>query len=179
MKTHVMKLLGLTLCLVLFAVFGIGCSSTPRMGIYQVNVKTDSSLKGTGASMPRVEVDIVGLNESQMKQWREYKIEDYFSGTDQLRSNSREYTKSLVFTDDKSVTKTLEKNDPLWAIWDKRGVRSMMILVNSKGLRTSGGALVERKLELPLTTDQWKGDVIDLVVKSSGVESQTGQKGSK
>jgi hypothetical protein len=178
MKTQVMKLFGLALMVGMVVMSGVGCSSAPQVGVYQINVTTDESLKGSGANMPQVEVDLVGLNDAQLQQqWHDYKPENYFSGNDVLRSTSREFTKSFVFTEDKPTTKTLEKKDPMCVTWKSQERRTLMVLVNSKAFKSSSGGTVQRKIELPLTTDRWNGDVIDLVVKSSGVELKTGMKG--
>lgn len=160
-------------CMMVAAAFPalmFGCAS-PKMGKYDVAVTPDSGLKGGGTALPRVEVDLVGLNQQSVETWKAVQPDKYFSGGDALRQDSREFTKSFVFTGDAPGAQVLKRDDPIWEVWKKRQVTSMMVLADSRGLK---GPASTRMLLLPLMEDQWKVKQIDLVVKPSGVECTTG-----
>jgi hypothetical protein len=150
----------------------IGCESKPRLGVYNLRVSPDASLQ-EGGRMPRLEVDLVGLNETQLQQWRAYSVDAYFSGADPLRAGAKEHTVTLTFSADAPGQQVVARNHPIWNVWRQRGVTTLIVLASSRSIRPSAGGAEPRRLELPLTTNRWKVDSIDITVKSSGVECPT------
>jgi len=157
----------------LMAVVGVGCGK-PKMGVYNITVTPDASLSegGTGR-LAQLEVDLVGVKESDAAMWRDYKVDSYFSGNDALRSGAKEYTKTMTFSEAKKGAQTLARNDGIWKVWRDRGVTHLFILASSKNLRGTGGGPELRRKELPLTTNRWKTEKIDIVVKNSGIDCPT------
>jgi hypothetical protein len=170
MKT--MRMMMVTALAVAASVLG-GCGG-PKMGIYNLVVKPDSSLKDQGSGkLPPLEVDLVGVKESDAAMWSEYKVDSYFSGNDALRAGAKEYTKSLTFSAGNEATIEINKKDPIWQVWKKRGVTRLFVLASSKNLRSPSGSPELRRKELPLTTDRWRTERIEIIIKSSGIDCPT------
>jgi hypothetical protein len=156
-----------------FSFVGVGCNS-PKMGVYNLVVTPDASLRDAGSGkMSQVEVALVGVKESDAAMWREYKVDAFFSGNDAFRAGAKDYTKTLTFSNDKAGSQTVSMKDPIWKVWKDRGVMHLFIFANSKNLRNAPGGPELRRKELPLTTDRWKTETIDIVVKSSGIDVPT------
>jgi hypothetical protein len=156
-----------------FAFVGVGCGSA-KMGVYNLNVTPDASLRDQGSGkMSQVEVALVGVKEADAGTWREYKVDQFFSGNDQFRANAATYTKTLTFSNDNAKPQTITMKDPIWKAWKDRGVTQLFIFANSKNLRSAAGGPELRRKEIPLTTDRWKTETIDIVVKSSGIDIPT------
>jgi hypothetical protein len=157
----------------LFSVVAGGCGA-PKMGIYNLNVIPHDSLKDANSGkLSQVEVALVGVKEADAQDWRDYKVDAFFSGNDSFRAGAKEYTKTLTFSNDNPAPQTVKASDPIWQVWKARGVTKLFIFANSKNLRNTPGGPELRRKELPLTTDRWKTDTIDIVVKSSGIDVPT------
>jgi hypothetical protein len=156
-----------------FMFVGVGCGS-PKMGIYNLVVTPDSTLRDAGSGkMSQVEVALVGVKEADAAQWREYKVDSFFSGNDAFRAAAKEYTKTLTFSNDQAGPQKVTMKDPIWKVWKERGVTHLFIFANSKNLRNAPGGPELRRKELPLTTDRWKTETIDIVIKSGGIDVPT------
>lgn len=156
-----------------FVFVGVGCGG-PKMGKYNLVVAPDASLRDSGSGkMSQVEVALVGVKEADAPVWREYKVDSFFSGNDAFRAGANEYTKTLTFSNERAAAQTIKSSDPIWNVWKQRGVTKLFVFANSKNLRVAPGAPELRRKELPLTTDRWKTDNIDIVVKSSGIDVPT------
>jgi hypothetical protein len=172
MKMNVVRMVALALVGV-FAVLAGGCSS-PKMGVYNLNVTPDASLKDGGSGkLSQVEVALVGVKEADADDWRAYKVDSFFSGNDPFRAGAKEYTKTLTFSNDNPGMQTVRTSDPIWQVWRSRGVTRLFIFANSKNLRNTPGGPELRRKELPLTTDRWKTQTIDIIIKSSGIDVPT------
>jgi hypothetical protein len=159
--------------LAVFAFAGVGCSG-PKMGVYNLVVTPDASLRDQGSGkMSQVEVMLVGVKEADAPTWREYKVDSLFSGNDPFRAGARDYTKTLTFSNDQAAPQTVKMSDPIWQEWRKRGVTQLFVFANSRNIRPAAGGPELRRKELPLTTDRWKTQTIDLVIKSSGIDVPT------
>jgi hypothetical protein len=159
--------------LAVFALVGGGCNG-PKMGVYNLNVTPDASLRDSGSGkMSQVEVALVGVKEADAPVWRDYKVDSFFSGNDQFRAGAKEWTKTLTFSNDNAKMQTVSMKDPIWKVWKDRGVTQLFIFANSKNLKVAPGGPELRRKELPLTTDRWKTETIDIVIKSSGIDVPT------
>lgn len=155
---------------------GVGCEQRLRMGKYDLSVAPDASLRDSVTGrMPQVEVDLIGIKDDETGAWNGYSVDKYFSGDDEQRRNASGYTRSLVFGNGNEAIMTVPASDPIWATWEKRGVTRLLIMANSRTMRSGGGVEVRRR-DIPLTTDKWDVKQIDIVVKSTGVEVPTPMK---
>jgi hypothetical protein len=172
MKRNVVNVLVLAVVGV-FALLAGGCGA-PKMGVYNLNVTPDVSLRDSASGkLSQVEVALVGVKEADAETWRAYKVDSFFSGNDPFRAGAKDYTKTLVFSNDAPATQTVKANDPIWQAWRSRGVTRLFIYANAKNLRGAPGGPELRRKELPLTTNYWKTNTIDIVIKSSGIDVPT------
>lgn len=161
------------LVLAAFTLVGVGCNSA-KMGTYNLVVSPDASLRDSASGkMSQVEVALVGVKEADAPVWREYKVDSFFSGNDPFRAGAKEYTRTLTFSNDQAGPQTVKRSDPIWQKWKERGVTQLFIFANSKNLKNAAGGPELRRKELPLTTDRWKTETIEIVVKSSGIDVPT------
>jgi hypothetical protein len=159
--------------LVAFVGVGEGCGG-PKMGMYNLVVTPDASLRDSSTQkMSQVEVALVGVKEADAATWRDYKVDSFFSGNDPFRAGAKEYTKTLTFSNDQPGAQTVKEKDPIWKVWKDRGVTKLFIFANSKNLKNVPGGPELRRKELPLTTDYWKTETIDIVIKNGGIDVPT------
>lgn len=172
--SNVFKVVGLAAA-VTFA-SGIGCGSTPRMGIYEVGVTPDGELSKTLAEAP-LQVDLVGVSPSESATWDGIAAGDYFAATNTtLREDVAAYRVTYNFNANESGAKVLAKDNPIWKTWQSRGVTKMAVLSYSRAMQAPSSIDLRKKI-IPLTTDSWNnGQRIDLVVSRSGVSVPTAMK---
>jgi hypothetical protein len=149
-----------------------GCGN-PGLKIANVTFTADPSLRDPGGKLPLVEVAVVGVSENDAREWNEYKVDSFFSGSDPRRTASMPFTKNLMFRDEDPAPKTIAANDPIWAVWKERGATRLVILANSKNLNAGPGGPELRRKELPFTTDRWKTGQIDISITSGGIDVRT------
>ena len=152
--------------------FTLGCNHTPTMGKYTYRVTLDSALRDKNTNMmPSIEVDFVGVNESESDRWIGYNIDDYFTPGNPQRANADRYT--MPFTNDKSSAQTLSAGSSNWNSWQGSGAKNMIILA-SIPLSSSQFAVDPRRLVLPLDRARWgRGMTIELLIKPSGIVLMT------
>jgi hypothetical protein len=173
--TRVMVVAGLLACAMFIQACGPGRA---RLGRYNLVVTPDPSLRDAGGRLPQVEVDLVGVKEDDAMNWAGYSVDRYFSGEDKMRSGASGYTRTMIFNADSAGPQTVSANDPIWQVWQERGVTQLFVFASSRSLRPSPGGPELRRKSIPLTTDKWETGTsqIDVVVRASGVDSPTPMK---
>ena len=168
------RILGLGLVAFLLA----GCGGAPKMGRYDYRITLDDALRDTNTGMmPSIEVDLVGVNESEKDRWDEQNIDQYFTPRDVVRANADRH--SMAFTNSNSAPKLLKADAPDWGAWIANGATHMFIFA-SIPLETTASGIDRRRLVLPLDRARWQSGVtIEILVKPSGVECKTAQKPAK
>lgn len=156
----------------LVLMFSLGCKQSARMGKYTFRVTLDSALRDSNTNMmPSIEVDFVGVNESESDRWLGQNIDDYFTPGNLQRANADRHT--MPFTNDRSSPQTLSASDSAWNDWQRAGAKNMIILA-SIPLASSQFAVDPRRLVLPLDQARWgRGMTIELLIKPSGIVCQT------
>jgi len=149
-----------------------GCS-TPTLKVANVTVTAEQSLRDPGGKLPLVEVAVIGVSENDVREWNEYKVDSFFSGSDPRRTAAMPFTKNLIFREEDSGPKTIAANDPIWQVWKERGATRLFILANSKNLSAGSGGPDMRRKELPFTTDRWKTSQIDIAITGGGIDVRT------
>jgi len=157
----------------------VGCATTAKLGRYDLVVTPDATLRDSGTGrLPPVEVDLVGVGAADAAQWQSYGADQYFSGEDARRKGAASYAKTLTFNADNQGPQTIKATDPIWKLWQQRGVTTLFVFASSRTMKTTPGGPEIRRKEIPLTTDKWESGTrrIDIVVKSSGVDCPTPMK---
>lgn len=153
--------------LLLIAVFFTGCSSAPRMGKYTYRVVLDEALRDKNSGiMPSIEVDFVGVNESERDRWVSLNIDEYFSPGNVVRTNCNKRT--MAFTNENTQPQTLSASDAIWQTWSGSSAEEMFIMAIIP-MPGDTSSVDPRRLILPLDQARWTGGVIELQIKPSGV----------
>ncbi len=149
-----------------------GCDSAPRAVPHSTDVTLDSTLQGQ-----TVEVDIVGVNnDASLAEWQAYNVNDYFKAGDARRADARKRT--MKFTQGSAGTVSLSKDDAIWKDWNKP--THLIILANIPGLSDQGGKPADpRRKVLPMYSDFWEKQELQVTVRRSGVEVVTPEKPKK
>jgi hypothetical protein len=155
---------------------GAGCSSCKVGGKpgdplnYAITVTPGPSLTDKSA-----QVDIVGLNPSEMPKWQGYSLKKYFAPGDPLRKDAVKVT--AEFTPDQQKVFKLAQNDPIWERWKKAGVQQLVVLADLPGTFEEGksGSQDPRRQIIPLCECYWpkKTAELNLEVLASGVKLTT------
>ncbi len=147
----------------------VGCGpSKPRTHVAKLVVSTDSTLNDKDGTLAPVLVDLVGLtgNDAELKS---YSIDAWIGGSDDKKKAAAEFTKQLRFDQGNPGPVVVNKNDPIWKVWQSRGIQELMIIASSRNM---AGGDARRKV-IPMTTNRWKVDTIDIKVTSGGVDVPT------
>jgi len=164
------RTLSLLAGLLLLAVMATGCGQA-RMGKYSYRVSLDAANRDPSTQrMPSIEVDFIAVNEQEKELWQGQDIDAYFTPGNVLRANADKYTMS--FTDQRSQPQVLPRSDPIWDKWQRAGARNMFILA-SIPMRGDRPTVDPRRYVLPLDQARWSVEMIDLLIKPSGVVCQT------
>lgn len=166
---------------VVAALSPVGCGSK-RLGRYDIVVTPDASLRdASSGELPLVEVDLVGVSENDTGNWSGQGVDQHFSGENAVRAGAREFTRTFTFSKSDREPKTLKMNDPIWDVWQKRGVTTLYVFGSARTFKPAPGAPERRRLPVPLTTDNWESGTrkIDIVLRSGGVDLATAMKVKK
>jgi hypothetical protein len=147
----------------------------PRTKVATLNFAADPSLKEPSGKLPLVEVGVVGASGEEVAEWEKVKPDDFFSGDNKKRAaaQSQGYIANLVFTNEDAGPKQVKVNEKIWETWKQREVTSLIIFANSKNISRGGDGPELRRRVLPMTTDRWKTDLIEVVITSGGIEFKT------
>ncbi|MEM9066108.1 MAG: hypothetical protein AAGB51_11530 [Planctomycetota bacterium] len=151
----------------------VGCGSSSATGKYNVEVALGPGMVDPeSGAVSSLEVDLVGVNETESARWTSYPLSQYFSGADQLRNDASKVT--LAFTTDESGTKILARNDEIWEDWRGRNADQLFVLVNLLGVdQDLPGDQDPRRLILPLSKNRWSGNTLEIEIRPSRVVCQT------
>lgn len=149
-----------------------GCDSAPRPVPHSAEVMLGSTLQGQ-----TVEVDIVGVNnDANLAEWETYDVNKYFQAGDNRRAEARKYT--MKFAQGSTNTATLSKDDAIWKDWNKP--THLVILANIPGMSDQGGKPTDpRRKVLPMYSDFWEKQELQILVQRGAVEIKTPEKPKK
>jgi hypothetical protein len=107
---------------------GGGCVGT---GPRQVSITLDKSWLYRSETLPSIEVDIVGVGESENHLWETYSMTDYWSPGDRLRAEADKVV--LKFGGGSPISQSLGSDNPVWIRWRRAGVTTILILADLPG----------------------------------------------
>lgn len=146
---------------------GCACHGTNQ---FNVTVAMDDSVRQQGV-VPRVEIDLVGVNNSDASTWSEKSMTDYFTPGDALRNSADHYIMRL---DESSLSQTLKITDPKWDDWKREGAVSLYILSSYPRAADASGEADPRRRIIPLDCSRWDNVTdIKVLLKSGGLSVQT------
>lgn len=144
-----------SVCLMAVLALGVGCE---HMEQFNTSVTMDDKLKGG-----TTRVNIVGVQEEELENFKTYDVDRWFSMGDKLREKCEQekVVYQMIFGPDTPNPQVLKENDPVWKAWKNRQVRYMVVFANLPSSDKSGNDT--RKKILPLSNKRWNGpDVVSV-----------------
>ena len=136
---------------------------------YNITVQPGDSLKGSS-----VQVDLVGINYSELERWRTKSVGEYFKPGDPLRADAAKFSITNL---EQGVV--LWRTNSIWNNWLKAAApdQYIVVLADLPGRFPEGqaGSQDPRRQILPLTKKAWSGGDIDIQVRGDGVKVNTVQ----
>ncbi|HJE66301.1 MAG TPA: hypothetical protein K8V51_04475, partial [Campylobacter avium] len=86
---------------------------------YNITVYFSPDLKEEYGYYPSLELDIVGVNESEKRWLENYKIDTYFEVDNPLRKSLEPYT--IHFSSNKEPEQLFSEHEKQWKAWNKKG----------------------------------------------------------
>src|SRR5262249_36052556 len=129
--------------------------------------------------MPSIEVDLIGVNDTELARWTSYSMNQYWTPNDPLRRNSESYR--MLFEQRDPSPKKLSDKDPIWQKWQQKGAWNLVCVAFVPGIKDDReGDKDPRRLILPLDKCRWdKHSSINIVVQPSAVVTTTPPKPPK
>ncbi len=129
-----------------------GCGGMLRTDIY---VELGKDLIADPASIPSIQVDLVGVNASELPQWKGYALREYWSPGNKLRASADKY--EMRFGQTRSASQKLERTNAVFDEWQKKTASHLFVLADLPGVSDpKPGAVDARRLVLPLDSKVWK-----------------------
>ena len=116
--------------LLLLPLAGVGCGG---MGRFDVEVTLEHRVFQTElATIPSVEVNLIGVNISEQPVWNSYSMTKYWTPDDPLRTTAvkQEQAKVLTFGDQPPFQQSLSRTNIAWDTWRARGAAYLFAVVN-------------------------------------------------
>lgn len=142
--------------LILFAGFLLaGCASPQR---HQVVVSLDDALV-RAPSRPTIQVDLVGLTDSERRAWDDMPLSSYWLPGSEVRKTHQDRTVSFRFSAEQSQLFVIPADSEIWTTWHKAGAAWLYVVANLPGgLDDRRGAEDPRRLAISLTSKEWGED---------------------
>ncbi len=127
-----------------------GCSSGSG-GSTAVYVFIDPQIEESFGYAPSLEVDVVGISDSDKQRLEKYNIDRYFSGNDRMRTSLKPVT--FKFSDDDMVPKAVNSKHRCWDEWGEKILTNIAVLVNLPLVEEDAKGTPEdpRRLVVPMT----------------------------
>jgi hypothetical protein len=151
----------------LVVVLSQGCSRVANVMV----TRTLSVAADPDVCKKSVEVHLVGVNRFEKDRWENMSMAEYWQPENPLRKGAASYTQVLRFGRE-PCTRTLEKKDPILAVWKKRKAEYLFVLADLPGLfQDMPGNADARRLRVPAleSTDWGWQKEIDIAVNNSDI----------
>jgi hypothetical protein len=161
--------LALTAVLAAVSLLAVGCGilgkSKPAAWTVSITKKTQAS----------IEIDVIGVTESEKPSWAGYNIDKYWAPGDPRRkgADKDKLTQTLEF----EKAWRIEKKDSKWSHWFDRGATELLIIANLPG-KFEPGPTDPRRMFLPLNKKSWdaKKSTLEIEVQDTLIKVLTRQK---
>jgi hypothetical protein len=142
-----------------------GCSTGPSAWNLEIRKTTGSS----------IQVDLVGVTESEKPKWQNYSMDNYWNNENDPR---RAGALKLTHFFESKQPWIVSKDDPIWQKWFTQGDTELAIIANLPGANFPSGEGDPRLNFFPLNSGSWKAKKHTLVfeVQDTIVKPVTPQK---
>ena len=149
---------GLILCLAALS----GCGTMKRLS---VTVMLDPEMTKDPAATPTVEVNLVGINKSELPQWKAYSMSEYWSPGNKLRTGAEKHV--VRFAQTLPSKHMLDRKNPIFQKWQDKTASHLCVLADLPDMMDSKpGQPDPRRMILPLHPKAWKADSITITIKA-------------
>ena len=130
-----------------------------------VTIMLDPALAKDPASIPTVEVNLVGVNKSELPQWKAYSMAEYWAPGNKLRAGAEKYV--VRFAQTLPTSHKLERKAAIFQKWQKKTTSHLFVLADLPGVANPApGGSDPRRMILPLHPKAWKADSITITIKA-------------
>jgi hypothetical protein len=154
----------------------VGCSSCkpgkspgPPLS-YDLKISPGESLKDSS-----LEVDVVGINPSDLERFKSYAVKKYFKPGDPFRADAARQT--IKFVPGAQKAEVIAKTAAIWKTWEKAGAQYLVVLADIPGVSEEGklGSQDPRRQLVPLCECYWpkKTKELEVKVQAGGVSVVT------
>jgi hypothetical protein len=149
-----------------------GCGEGP----FNVQVgldDNDTGLRDKIGSVKTVEVDLVGVNESELERWKQMSVKEFWEPDNAIRAGAKKYV--MTFGQGNLPKQILVKKDPIWKIWiGDRKAKYLVVLAYLHWIKDQPGEADPRRVILPLEVEKWDwslwgADTIPIQIGSGGM----------
>jgi hypothetical protein len=102
-----------------------------------------------------IEVDLIGINTSEIAVWNAKSIDDYFTSGDPFRASVPK--KTFYFGEGQPEIARLPSSDPIWREWEAKGATHILVLADLPGYTIPMGGVDLRRQLVPRSSSDWKG----------------------
>ena len=134
----------------------------------------DEGLRDKLGAVQSVEVNLVGVNETEFRRWEQMSMTKYWEPDNKIRLNAKKHV--MTFGQGHPNEQSLRKNAPIWREWlSDRKATHVFILGYLPWIRDDQpGDADPRRIILPLKVSQWEwylwgADTIRVQLGSGGI----------
>lgn len=140
---------------ILLASLAAGCSP----GAFNVEVyldETDTGLRDKIGAVQSIEINFVGVNETEYRRWEQMSMNDYWEPDNRMRTSAIKYV--LTFGEGHPKKQMLKISDPIWREWvTKRQANHLFVMAYLPWIQEdSPGNADPRREILPLERGRWE-----------------------
>ncbi len=147
-----------------------GCGTMKRL---EVAVKIPDELKNKPGRIPSIEVNLVGVNSSDLGKWQG-SMSDYWSPGNKLRADNKKNMLVLRFSQDKPGPYKLGRKDPMYKRWQEMNATHLLVLADIPGVKE--GPEDPRRKVLPLHPKAWTTDTVTITIKAGEISCEPGHR---
>jgi len=127
-----------------------GCA-TP---CYDVEVYLSPKIKDKYQVYPSLELDLIGVNQTDLDRFDSLSVNDYFVPGNPFRDGMDHVT--VYFSDDNSGPKVVKRDNPVWGKFGHRNADRLVLIVNLPGADQYKGKKNPCRVDIPLERSWWR-----------------------
>ena len=155
----------------------IGAASLMAWGCCKSYQPLDITLSPAldAAPMPTVQADVAGIPSDDLQQFQDVDARKWFSGSQNRDSNRRQLlmnqglVKTFEFSQTNPNPKTLRSDNPVWKVFDERGIRNVLIIADPP-MSSSDSSMWHKFIEA--MSDTWVNDRVAVTITDRGLYAE-------
>lgn len=163
----------LTTCMVCLGWLAGGCGQGP-FNVEVVLDDKDPGLTDKLGALQSIEVNFVGVNETERPRWEQMSMSEYWQPGNPIRASAKKHV--MTFGQGREKQQVLKKSNPMWRVWlGERQAKHLFVLAYLPWIRKDQpGDADPRRTTLPLEIGRWEwylwgADTIRIQLGSGGI----------